>query len=746
MLTRLLKSTPVFIFICLLTATVAQTARADLANPGFEAAGGGMDGWVTFNNEISNIAIDSGTALEGSNAVKMFGGFNGPSNVTALYQGVDTAGGNVWRAACYVRHNSGDSLAGTGNQLVMKIEFYSAFGGAYGSADFIEEHQIPVLNAAAPEDRWLYRTFQATAPPNAVEARVSLVFIQPNNEGGAAYIDAVTLENLTTDAPPAWDVIWNDEFNGSAVNTDRWNVADIHYNKNNELQYYAPDDVYIQNGNLVLRSQQRPYWGFDDRGDWRYFDYTSGLVDTRGKFPFVYGRVDIRAKLPGTRGLWPAHWMLSQTGAWPPEIDITEMTGDLPNRIVTSLHWGPLPPGTYPWDIGQTASSVHWGPDYTQGFHNYSMEWLPGLLNFYIDDTVRFSVSRDEIPDETMYLILNTAVGGDWPGSPDGSTILPQFHEIDYVRVSVPADPGYGVASFVDQASAGATADSTIEADEYSTSIAGLNDGFGDVLGENSELKIESSADGDLFFALQSETLLSPAGTGGVVIYIDSVSGGAVSTAGMNASADLQQRLASGTGVAGERAKLFFSPGFRADYAVVMGPARAMVYLIFNLQLVPLGGAQVNAELDIDGGTDFSYRLGGGSDGIRQRELRLPLNRVGMQPGDECHLMATLLDGSNAFRSNEFVGIHSGNWWDGQNPGQADVVLKQGDFITFTTAILRGDVNTDGAVNGSDVQGFVSGLLEAAPSCDAPCYSDMNGDELTNLADVPLFVEAMIGE
>ena len=84
MLTRLLKSTPVFIFICLLTATVAQTARADLANPGFEAAGGGMDGWVTFNNEISNIAIDSGTALEGSNAVKMFGGFNGPSNVTAL--------------------------------------------------------------------------------------------------------------------------------------------------------------------------------------------------------------------------------------------------------------------------------------------------------------------------------------------------------------------------------------------------------------------------------------------------------------------------------------------------------------------------------------------------------------------------------------------------------------------------------------------------------------------------------------
>jgi len=187
----------------------------------------------------------------------------------------------------------------------------------------------------------------------------------------------------------------------------------------------------------VLRSQQRPYWGFDDRGDWRYFDYTSGLVDTRGKFPFVYGRVDIRAKLPGTRGLWPAHWMLSQTGAWPPEIDITEMTGDLPNRIVTSLHWGPLPPGTYPWDIGQTASSVHWGPDYTQGFHNYSMEWLPGLLNFYIDDTVRFSVSRDEIPDETMYLILNTAVGGDWPGSPDGSTILPQFHVLEVIATEL---------------------------------------------------------------------------------------------------------------------------------------------------------------------------------------------------------------------------------------------------------------------------------------------------------------------
>lgn len=723
---------------------IPASANADLSNPGFEADGGSLTDWVAFNNTISNIEANNAAAREGTHAAKMFGGFNGTPNVTALYQGANTAGGNVWRAACYVRHNSGDSLVGTANQVVMKIEFYSAAGAAYGSADFLEEHEIPILNSAAPEDLWLFRTFQATAPANAVEARIAFVFIQPNNEGGAALIDAVVLENLTTDAEPAWDVIWNDEFNGTTVNTARWNVSDIHYNKNNELQYYAPDEVYLDNGNLVLRSRQRPYWGFDDRGDWRYFDYTSGLVDTFGKFPFVYGRVDIRAKLPGTKGLWPAHWMLSQSGSWPPEIDITEVTGDVPWRVVTSLHWGPLPPGQYPWDIGQTANSEYWGPDYTQDFHTFSLEWLPGLINWYIDDTVRFSVSRAEIPDETMYLILNTAVGGDWPGPPDGSTILPQYHEIDYVRVSVPSDPGYGVESFVDATTDGAITDGAIAPGEYAASINGINQGFGDVLGQNSQLHIDSSADGQLFIGLEGQTLLSPTGTGGVVIYIDSVAGGAVSTAALTGTNDLQQRLASGQGVAGERSSLFFAPGFRADYAVVFGPTTAMMYRIAGVNLIPLNGAQLGASTDVNGGDDVAYVLSGGTTGARIREFRAPLATMGMQPGDACLFVATLLDGNNAVRSNEFVGIEPGNWWDAQNPVQSNVVLKYGDFASFQTYLRKGDLNADGRVNGLDIRGFTQQLIAADVSCNASCLSDMNSDQQTNLADLPLFVQALL--
>ncbi len=432
----------------------ATSALAGPLNPGFEDGGGSLDGWTTFNNVVPNVLPDSLTPREGANVAKVFGGFNGDGNVSGLFQGVNTAGNRVWRAACYVRHNSGDSLVGTANHVVMKIEFYSVFGGAHGGPDFLGEHEIPILNGDSPENLWLFRAFQATAPAGAVEARIAFVFVQPLNEGGAALIDAVALQDLSAGGPPAWDVIWNDEFDSGPIDYSKWNVADIHYNKNNELQYYAPDDVYIDNGKLVLRSQARSYWGYDDQGAWRHFDYTSGLVDTWGKLPSVYGRIEIRAKLPGTKSLWPAHWMLAQSGGWPPEIDIMELTGEVPWRVVMSMHWGPVPPGQYPWDIGQTANTQHWGPDYTQDFHTFALEWWPGLVLWYVDDAVRFSVTRSQVPAEPMYLILNTAVGGDWPGWPDGSTIFPQYHEIDYVRVSVPADPGFGSHDFTDPTAA----------------------------------------------------------------------------------------------------------------------------------------------------------------------------------------------------------------------------------------------------------------------------------------------------
>src|SRR5262249_53097485 len=154
----------------------------------------------------------------------------------------------------YVRHNAGDSLAGTTNRLVMKIECYRVPNGAYGSPDMLSETALDVLTAASPTNSWIPCSFTVFAPAGTVSARIAFVFVQNGNAPGAALIDDVSL--TTIPAPPniAWDLIWSDEFDGPTIDGSKWRVEDLHPIKNNELEYYAPDDVYLQNGWLTLRS------------------------------------------------------------------------------------------------------------------------------------------------------------------------------------------------------------------------------------------------------------------------------------------------------------------------------------------------------------------------------------------------------------------------------------------------------------------------------------------------------------
>lgn len=229
--------------------------------------------------------------------------------------------------------------------------------------------------------------------------------------------------------PPApsasWHLIWSDEFDGPALDETKWRVEDAALVKNNELQYYAPDEVYLENGCLVLRSRARKLGGRN---------YTSGLVETRDRFAFLFGRVEIRAQLPRTQGLWPAHWMLPADGSWPPEIDIMESIGSQPNWVVMSLHNGQ-------WPAIKTQSGEHLGPDYSEDFHVFALEWEPRELRWYIDGARCFSTT-DGVPQKPFFIILNTAVGGDMPGEPDGNTVFPQYHRIDYVRVYGRPRPG----------------------------------------------------------------------------------------------------------------------------------------------------------------------------------------------------------------------------------------------------------------------------------------------------------------
>jgi len=252
------------------------------------------------------------------------------------------------------------------------------------------------------------------------------------------------LAQRQTDSKNNWKLIWQDEFNGTKLDTSKWNVLIRENSKHNELQYYVPDEVYVENGVLRIRSRIRKYGSKE---------YTSGRLDTKGKFAPVYGRFEIRAKLPRGKGLWPAHWLYPQDRDWKmekmmqdavangkerlipeerpwyTEIDIMEFLGHEPNILYGTIHYCSFD-GTSRSSSGTWKSTI----DYTKDFHIYSLEWEPDSIRWFIDGH-RIHATTNGIPHKPHYLIINTAIGGSWPGNPDSTTTFPQFHDIDYVRI-----------------------------------------------------------------------------------------------------------------------------------------------------------------------------------------------------------------------------------------------------------------------------------------------------------------------
>lgn len=217
---------------------------------------------------------------------------------------------------------------------------------------------------------------------------------------------------------PGWRLVWSDEFDGDTLDDSKWKAEDAALEKNNEAQTYSPDEVFVGDGVLTLRSQKRQKSGRD---------YTSGLVETIGRFSQTYGRFEVRAKLPRGQGIWPAHWLMPADNSWPPEIDIMEMLGHDPRKIYMSNHWS-TPQGA------RNNTANYTGPDFSEDFHVFAVEWDPETIRWFVDGTLRHSSSKN-VPDVPMRVILNTAVGGNWPKYPDATTVFPQIHLIDYVRV-----------------------------------------------------------------------------------------------------------------------------------------------------------------------------------------------------------------------------------------------------------------------------------------------------------------------
>ena len=236
--------------------------------------------------------------------------------------------------------------------------------------------------------------------------------------GSAAVAIAMSARDASaqTAAIPGWRLVWRDEFNGFQLNANNWNTENVAWPDNNELEYYLPQQAYTQNGSLVIASEAHPYGGRP---------YISARLNTQNHFAQQYGHFEARMQLPAGKGLWPAFWLLPPA-VWPPEIDIMEAVGNPANLIYMTQHWGTA---SNPAAYGGTYS----GPDYTAGFHVFACEWSPTQINWFIDGVQRFTTSSN-IPQMPMNIIVNTAVGGDLPGNPDGTTVFPQYTYVDYVR------------------------------------------------------------------------------------------------------------------------------------------------------------------------------------------------------------------------------------------------------------------------------------------------------------------------
>ena len=241
-----------------------------------------------------------------------------------------------------------------------------------------------------------------------------------------------------------YTLVWNEEFDGETLDKADWNreVRRAGWT-NNELQAYTGGEtnIFLRDGKLVLKAVKK----VDEKGN---VTYTSGKVQTQDKHDFLYGKILVRAKVPQGQGLWPAIWMMptreSRYGSWPRcgEIDIMEILGHNTGTTYANIHYGE------PHAEQQGVYTLADGKSFADDFHEFGMEWEPGEFRFYIDGelfhtvndwySVSFGVERPyPAPfDQTFYIQLNLAVGGNWPGNPDETTDFDRAEfEIDYVRV-----------------------------------------------------------------------------------------------------------------------------------------------------------------------------------------------------------------------------------------------------------------------------------------------------------------------
>lgn len=255
----------------------------------------------------------------------------------------------------------------------------------------------------------------------------------------------MTVKNHTaSEIYDGYHLVWEESFDKDTLNMDDWNIETHEPGwVNNELQEYteSSENIYVKDGNLVIKPVEKT----DADGK---VSYTSGRINTQNKHNFKYGLFEARLKVPRDKGFLPAFWMMPANenlyGQWPRcgEIDIMEVLGNQTDTSYGTLHYG------NPHSESQGKYTLEAG-SFAEEYHTFSAAWEPGKLSWYVDgnlihtenDWYSATEGQGELTypapfDQPFYLILNLAVGGNWPGNPDESTnIKDAAFLVDYVKV-----------------------------------------------------------------------------------------------------------------------------------------------------------------------------------------------------------------------------------------------------------------------------------------------------------------------
>jgi uncharacterized protein (TIGR02145 family) len=255
------------------------------------------------------------------------------------------------------------------------------------------------------------------------------------------------------DTPEGYELIWNQEFNASGAPDEQWWSFENGFVRNQELQWYQPQNVSISSGVLEFEGKrevvENPNYD-PDSDNWRenreQANYTSASINTRDKFTFKYGIMEVRAKIDTSLGSWPAIWTLGADRNWPDrgEVDLMEFyrRDDVPS-ILANAAWRGQDTGNVLWDGAAypLAEFIERMPDFTERFHLWRMEWDEDQIKLFLNDELLNTINIEEATyadgfnpfRQPHYILLNLAIGSN--GGNPSNTEFPLFYEVDYVRV-----------------------------------------------------------------------------------------------------------------------------------------------------------------------------------------------------------------------------------------------------------------------------------------------------------------------